>query len=350
MNWSLLKGTRSNDPLKLKGRRRVVRAMAPILLGASLLCARVVCESHGAEHRTVIETWRKVDDKKSDIVILSVTAFLVSPTGSNQTYNVPNDWDSANNTISTIGAGASGSIGQQGTDGGSGGGGGGYSSQSNITLTPGGTATYQIGTGGASVTRTNNGTRLTGNAGGDTWFNGTTLGGSTVGAKGGTSRPSPLGGLGGEQVGNTGGVGATKRLGGNGGFGGDACIGNGNAGGGGGAAGNTANGTNGVDGNGTQGNGGAGGATGGGAGGSGAGANGSAGTNFDATHGAGGGGAGSLIAGTAGAGGLYGAGGGGTPNSGSGTFTSGAGAQGLIVIVYTPAVGASVRNRGFIIG
>ena len=260
----------------------------------------------------------------------ATVTFLTSPTGSNQTYNVPSDWDSSNNSIETIGAGGGGGGGVSNYGGG--GGGGAYSKITNLSLTPGGTATYQIGTGGAAST-----------AGGDTWFNGTTLGGSSVGAKGGglgaTANPSPSGGAGGA---SGSGVGTTKNSGG------DGSSTTSKGGGGGGAAGPNGNGTSAAanSANGGSGDNGSGGAGGTGGGSPTAGGNG---TEYDATHGSGGGGGGNTVN-TAGAtGGNYGGGGGGGQNA-----VGGAGIAGLIVVTYTaftplPAIAQSWNARSRIV-
>ena len=96
-----------------------------------------------------------------------------------------------------------------------GGGGGGYSKISDLAGLSGTRhdSSRRRWSGGAAGTA--------GMAGGDTWFNGATLGRSSVGAKGGTAGApgnggAGVGGSGGEQVGNTGGVGTTKNKGGNG--------------------------------------------------------------------------------------------------------------------------------------
>lgn len=276
--------------------------------------------------------------------------FLTAPTGSNQTYSVPSDWNSANNTIDTIAAGGSGGASIANSAGAfrsaAGGGGGAWNRVSNLSLTPGGSATYQIGSAGTAATAT--GTSVTaGNAGGDSWFNGATIGASSVGSKAGagggaSTSTNSSGGAGG--VGASG-VGSSSN---NGGRGGNYTGGGGSSGspctGGGGAAGASGAGNNGVDlaslGT-TATNGGSGDAGSGGAAGTTNGGNGGNGTEYDATHGSGGGGASATHASTnqtGGTGGLYGAGGGAacTFNSGAGTNTSGAGRQGMIVVTYTP--------------
>jgi hypothetical protein len=299
--------------------------------------------------------------------------FIVSGTS----WAVPSDWSSTN-TIETIGGGGGGSGG--GSQPSTGGGGGGYSAVSNLAGLSG-SLTVQIGSGGSSAS-----------AGGDSWFNGASLATSSVGAKGGAGGPtSASGGAGGPA---SGGVGTTKFPGGDGG--GVNAAHNGGGGGGGAAGPNGAGQAGGTTAAGTAGEGGGGGGgagggsstpgaantataggnggnaqdgTAGGAGGTSAstsGGNGSHGSGggggfrnppgnqfggtggngieWDPSHGAGGGGggAGENFAGgigTGGNGGNYGGGGG-----GGGYFngTSGTGAQGIIVITYTPASAATV--------
>lgn len=248
-------------------------------------------------------------------------SFLTSPTGSNQTYSVPSDWNSSDNIVETLGAGGGGG-GCNNANGG-GGGGGAYSAQTNISLTPGGSATWRVGTAGTT------GAGAAGGDGGDSWFNGTTLGGSSVGSKGGVGGGLGSGGSGtGGSGGASGsGTGATKYSGGNGATGSGGAYGGGAGGAAGpaGAGGNASTSNGGTGNNGTD-----------GAGGTGNGGNGGNGTVFDASHGSGGGGAGRTTnsATLPGNGGTYGAGGGG-PRS-SGIVAGGAAYQGLIAITYTP--------------
>lgn len=292
---------------------------------------------------------------------IAVVTFLVSPTGSNQTWTAPGNWNSGNNKVETIGAGGSGGAISVSDPVGAtvvGGAGGAYSKVTNLAFAPGsGAATYQIGTGGAAIAAAFE-TTGTGNAGGDSWFNGSTLGASSVGAKGGAAGVgegtiSTSGAAGGAAAS---GVGSTKNSGGGsgnaatsgdpvgvtGGGGAAGPNGNGNAS----SAVNAAGGTTGsAGGSADAGSGGAGGAasidTASNAG------NGGAGTEFDGSHGSGGGGGalandgGSTLHG--GTGGLYGGGGGGQAQgsaAGIGTSTSGAGAQGLIVVTNVPATRA----------
>jgi len=322
--------------------------------------------------------------------------FLTSTTTS--TWSVPADWNSSNNTIEAIGGGGGGGGGWVNAAGG-GGGGGAYSEITDIPLTSGHSVTISIGAGGAGGAAGNSGTA---GSGGDTYFNGSTCAAASVCAKGGgggsSSGANGSGGAGGSGVGstkNSGGDGGTYGAsnafgaGGGGGAGGPNGVGaiggstpnaanNDGAAGGGGSGGGTAgsntnssggNGANGgnndagsgggsggvfggaapTDGSGTSGH-----SAGGGGGGSGAvgatpgtaGADGGAGQEWDATHGSGGGGGGGGGHNTGyagGAGGTYGGGGGGGGASGSGTPTGGNGAQGIIVITYTPIQGRIIQ-------
>lgn len=319
---------------------------------------------------------------------LATVTFLTASTGSNQTYTSAGDWNNALNTVELIGAGGGGGNNNSNVFNGAGGGGGAFSGIANFTFASPGTttATYQIGTGGPHDT-----------VGGDSWFNAATLAASTVGAKGGGAGTSTAGTGGALAAG----FGTTKTSGGNGsgtgaetpgGSGGGAggALGNGKNGGtpsgnnsssgpGGGAGNNGSNGANGSVGAGNGGAGGnnhlgagggaggtgvsgagsagtAGGGGGGGAGngaGNGAGAAGGPGTEWDATHGSGGG-AGAAGGGTGGNfdgtnGGLYGAGASGASLLSASNKTGGTGAQGIIVLTYTP-LSAMARSFGFIIG
>lgn len=300
------------------------------------------------------------------IKVVYLTSLAALPT-----WTVPSDFTNSN-TIECVGGGGAGGPGSVSCA--SGGGGGGYSKISNLSLVPGASVTYQVGSGGPAG----------GGNGGDTWFNATTFAAASVAAKGGGSGSSGAflsctvtqpGGQGGQA---SSGIGTTKHSGGNGG---DA-TGWASGGGGGGAAGpngdggsggleNTPNGTNTGGGGGGNGGGSAGGSvttssfgpggnnylgSGGGSttgapgtsGGGGAGAlggSGGAGGNgqdWDATHGSGGGGGGGQFA--SGAGGLYGGGSGGA--GGASGNTSAAGAQGIIVITYNTEVDVIVAITG----
>lgn len=289
-----------------------------------------------------------------DLDFATVT-FLTTTSASNQTWTVASDWNSSDNTVTVIASGASG-----GTRGGStasstsaaatGGSGAGCSQQTNITLTPGGSATYRLPDGGAGVSSPN-GVSNFGNSGADAWFNGTTLAGSSVGAKGGAageagtaSRTGIAGGA------AASGVGAVKY---SGGASGDVTVaGSAAASGGGGAASPNGDGVASANVTNSASDGGAGGPPSGGAGSSGltsggTGTDGGNGTEFQSSpdRGSGGGSGGARVSNagsiaTTGAGGLYGAGTGGAATrntaSSAGLARSGIGGQALIVISYTP--------------
>jgi hypothetical protein len=297
------------------------------------------------------------------------------------TWPVPADWNNANNTIQCIGGGGGGVDGAVAVIGAGGSGGGGaYSSTANLSLTQGSVVTYQVGAGGNRAAAGG-----AAGAGTDSYFNGTSLAASSVGAKGGAGANGTIGGGGGDAAG---GVGTTKFSGGNGANGGpgnnggpggggtagpkgaggagsvstSAQFGGGGGGGNGGGAagavgasadagnngGNNSSGAGGAGGGAAQGAGGAGTAGGGGGGGGGnsagggtcgAGGAGGAGAD-DGSGGGGGGGGGGGTASTGGAGGdggLYGGGGGGGGFVVSGAAGQGGnGANGLIVVSYTP--------------
>lgn len=260
--------------------------------------------------------WPSLDP---DVIYDFATVTFLTTTGSNQTYTSPSDWNNSNNSIETLAGGGGGALIGGGLGGG--GAGGGYSKISNFSFaTPGTTtATYRVGSAGTSSS--------TPTAGGDSWFNGTTLAGSSVGSSGGGVGTTTNSNVSENNTGGTGSaIGTTKYAGGSGwqasggvsgGTGGGAAGKNG--------AGNSATAAN-AAGSGDAGFGGAAGSSGatGGAGG--------AGTEWDATHGSGGGG-GSGSSNGGGAGGAYGGGAGGNRN---GTTGQGNGSQGLVVVTYTP--------------
>ena len=239
-----------------------------------------------------------------------------------------------------IGGGGTGSTGDTASRGGGGGGGGGYSLEAGISVTPGTPVTYQIGTAGANAPTTT----------GATWFNGSTLAGSSCGAEGGANGTGTAGGAGGP---TTSAIGSTKNAGGTGGVPAATTRG---GGGGGGAAGpngtggtatapTTTSGTAGGQGDTTHGGTGGAGATGTGT----AGGVGNPGTEYTSTlqgtGGSGGGGGGGFETTTSpgrngGAGALYGAGGG---AAGSTSGTGGVGQGGLIILSYTTPVFGPVQ-------
>ena len=235
---------------------------------------------------------------------LSQKVIILSNTGLGS-WSVPGDWNSLNNTIHLIGGGGGGDASvYPGSTLGVGGGGGGYTKITNFSTTPGTAISYIVGNGGT-------------NGGGHTSANGnnTTFSSNTYVAGGGVSG----------YYGSTGGIGSTYS-------GGSGSIIYG--GGGGGAAG-----PNGAGQSGSANTGGSGDAGFGGSGGINTGTTvtaGSNGTEIAFSIGSGGGGSGNGTGAAAiniNQGGLYGGGGGGS-SLGNSNYT-GAGAQGVIIIVYT---------------
>lgn len=282
--------------------------------------------------------------------------YLTTPTGSNQTFTSPTDWNNASNTVDVVAPGGSG-----GTDAtasvevATGAGGGEWRQNVNFSFaTPGTTtAVWEIDAAGTAVTSVH-GASASGVDGANAWFNGANIGASSVGAMGGDKGVAgTAGGLGG-----TGGVGTNHNNGGAGGnvsgsF--DPHKTPAQASGGGGAAGSTGAGSAGawyvyVGSNGGAGDAGVGGVGGAGKyGDSATGVTGSAGAEWDSSHGSGGGGgAATALTGTArgGAGGSYGAGGG-AAAAAAGSAISGAGGPGIIVLKYLPLLAGSVSNRFF---
>ena len=326
------------------------------------------------------------------------TVIFLTTTGIN-TWTVPSDWNSSNNSIEVIGAGGGGSS-DKGIGAGSGGGGGGaYSKITNLSLTAGNNVTYQVGIGGAGGATSTAGGFNAGSNGNDTFFNRTSgsantcadttslcskggigatttiaLGGQAGSGTGTTKNSGGAGGSAANASGDGGGGAAGPNGNGKSGGSGTTGVGTGGAGGGGADGGsssaggvNTTGGVGGAGGNGTggtgAGTGGTGGSVGGvgstgGGGGGGEGTNagvqnatiggaGGSGTEWDSVHGSGGGGGGGGggSAGTCSScggarGGLYGGGGGSGGQIGTGSSSAGGtGGQGLIVITYTPVSG-----------
>lgn len=308
------------------------------------------------------------------------TVILITDTAST-TWVVPDDWNSASNTIEVIGGGGGG----DGTSatGSGGGGGSAYAKSSNLTLTPAASVTIQVGAGGAG------GTTAGGGTGGNTWFNSSTCAAASSCATGGAGGSGVTGGAGGATSTS---VGTTLYKGGNGGVGnntGDVggggggsagplgsgwnggtssnstADGGGGGGGGGGGSGSVGgtgtaaaggNGGNGYNGNGggagcsgtcaggnaTSTAGGGGGGDNGGAGGAGATSSAWTATNGEqGGPGGGGGGCGDNGTATGGAAGNYGGGGAGCE------ATGGNGARGIIAITYTPAAVVSLDQKHF---
>jgi hypothetical protein len=261
---------------------------------------------------------------------------FLTTTGAN-VWSVPVDWTDVN-TIECIGGGGNGAA-VYNTGNPDAGRGGTYAKTTNLDLAASGSANYNISAGNT----------------GDTWISNTGVA-PTSSTEGALAKPN--------LASTTGCIGSTTFAGGNTASGGSSGLGHGAGGGAsrGGRGGNSnqsASGffyTPGGGGAGTTNQGGdasgitpgAGGATGGGAGGTGvaavsavSGGNGAAGTSFTSTLGAtagagGGGGCGQGVGQKGGDGGLYGGGGGNIRSTGAGT--TGVGAQGIIIITYTPAV------------
>ena len=222
------------------------------------------------------------------------TVTFLTTTGS-QTYSVPADWNSGNNKVEAVAS--AGNAAASSGYGGGGGGGGAYAAQTNVSLTPSGTAPYYCGAAGATT---------------KTSFNT-----SSVVADYGTSASNNTNGTGGLSANCTG---ALKYSGGDGYVG----ILLGVGGGGGGAAGPHGAGSVGASPNGGNADNNT---VSGGAG------NGASGTEWDGSHGCGAGGAGGNSSNGYNGGAYGGAGGGGYYTS---TVTAGTSAQGIIVVTYTP--------------
>lgn len=262
--------------------------------------------------------------------IWAASTVLSATPGSLLTYEVPADWNSADNKIECIGGGGDGSTSRGSGTGVTGGAGGSYGYFDNLTLTPGGTADYRIG--GAAQS---------------TWFNGADYASAPTGAPGGNSGGSV--GASTARAGAAGGGNGKGTGGFNGGRSGNIASSNGlRATGGGGAAGPEGDGSQGVDGAGntaTAGGNAAGGALGSAGVESSASAAGGNGTNLQGgTVGSGGGSGGangSYNGAINGAGGNYGGGCGGLTRGTTGGSNTAPGKQGVIVVTYTPMVASS---------
>lgn len=248
----------------------------------------------------------------NDAITSTLTTADTSP------WNVPSDWNDADNTIHVVGAGGNGATSVSVPGGG--GGGGAYAAISNLNLTEGGTASFQIGAGGSGTATwfSASGTVNAGagaNASGRTGGNGgTATAGTTQTAGGNGGTGANAAGAGGGGGGGAAGPGGVGRVGGDSSATAGQLGGGGGGGNGGGTDGTTATSLNGA--NGGNGNGGSGGGTGG------------AGTGGNATANSGGGGAGG--AGTTAAGGAFsgGTGAASTDISGATTGTGGGGGGG----------------------
>jgi hypothetical protein len=311
----------------------------------------------------------------------ATVAFLTSGASTWQNWPVPIDF-SGNNTGECIGAGGSGFTPQASVYASSGGGGGGgYSKIAGMTLTPGATPGpgYYIGAGGGTYfggsqaggltcfgTPDNNyATSVVGAYGGNGGGGGVAVAGGQVADGRGTTKYRGGSGCGITSYGGSGGGGAGGPHG-NGGHAGAGSVvtgvpnsgGSGGGGGGGGTDTVNTSASTGTDGgfnwkgtgsgagspNSTGGHGSDGGG-GGGAGGTwnNTGGSGGSGTDWDATHGSGGGGGGGGSYGTTdgGYGGLpgsYGGGGGGGAYGSTSAGVAGYGAQGIVVVIYSPTI------------
>lgn len=305
------------------------------------------CEN-GRQRDWFIEIWL---DQKIQRFWLSSQSFQTSGTSVTLSSLSP-AWNNSANSVEGIGGGGSGGAGKRNSSGFAactGGGGGEYRKISNFA-DPGGATPMTIGQGGtAAATGTGSAQEfVAGNNGTSTTWNTNSLIATLGNGGGAASGTSPLNG----GAGGTGGTGSAGNN--NGGAGGQgtpsgtsiATTGGGGAGGPNGAgnagvAGGNASNTNGGQGDGASGG------TGGTGGTTTPAGNGNPGTELgDSIHGCGGGGGairqalnGAIVAGS---GGLYGAAGGGAYNIGAGNnssdkATSGAGANGIIVLTWTPS-------------
>lgn len=305
-----------NDPLKLKGKKVRSLLASTLIIGAMSFNLYEVSKQSIPGQQSFASTVVVGNAKgylSKEVIPLATVVFLTSGTS----YARPADWNDASNSIEAIGGGGGGGGGTSdpclGFTSGNGGGAGAYAKVSNQTLAA--STAYAIGAGGTGTTGASIGVP-NGNPGGNTtWASTIVVAKAGVNTVGGTTAAS---------------TGTVKFAGGNAGSGAAAATsGAGGGAGGPNAAGNNASGTTGGRGDGTF----------GGLGGT-LNNNGAAGAEYTATAGGtagSGGGGGSSSSGAVGgrAGGLYGAGGSG---SGGGS-TAGNGAQGIIIVTYTPIGG-----------
>lgn len=306
----------------------------------------------------------------------ATVTFLTSPINADSIYTRPIDWNNSNNSMECIGGGGNGYSGQGVAYGGGGGGGAAYSKVSNRTI--GATANCWIGqhTQGSyfGIPGTDYASAMVIAAGGadsvQVWYGGAggpaSSGTGDIKYSGGYSQSSYYGASGGggaagpHGAGGAGGGSIDSYASSGGGGGGNGGGSDGQPGHQGAVGGNGGNNFSGVGGGvggtgiappGTLGGGAAGGC---GYGYGQAAAHGAAGGNgieWDSSHGSGGGASGGgdggdstgIIGGYGYGGGFYGGGGGG---GGAGTYSgsAGAGAQGIVVVIYTPQVKAGGFN------
>lgn len=173
----------------------------------------------------------------TDDVFVFIT--VASNSELSNSWTVPDDWNSASNSIEVVGGGGTGGDGT-GAEGAGGGGGGGYGRVNNLVLTTGAAITFSVGATGSAPAGAGDGGK-----GGNTWFNSSSF--SQCNTDGPTICVSAEGGGGGHGSGtdNAGGIGGatanasgtTEYAGGDGGAGSgfDGSGGGGGAGGPGGA-------------------------------------------------------------------------------------------------------------------
>ena len=114
---------------------------------------------------------------------VSIKQIVLTITGAG-TWTVPADWNNSNNKIEVIGGGGNGGT--------SGGGGGAYARGANVSLTVGASIAYSVGTAAA-----------------DSWFSGTSVATSIVGAPAGAAGGASSGAAGGSASLCVGGVGGS---------------------------------------------------------------------------------------------------------------------------------------------
>jgi hypothetical protein len=150
---------------------------------------------------------------------MTVTKLIFLKSGS--AWIVPADWQDFNNSVECISAGG-GAVNAPAGSGRGGGQGGAYARKSDVALLPGASIAFRVGPPGMHGD--------VASAGGDTWFNGTSISDCVVGAKGGAASSGSSGATS-DQVSAS--IGDVKY---NGGGGGNAGGAGGRAGGGGGGA------------------------------------------------------------------------------------------------------------------
>jgi hypothetical protein len=174
-------------------------------------------------------------------VVSLVNVVFLTQTGSVLSWQVPDTWNDADNSVSCLGAGGGGDRGSG--DGGKGGGGGAFSRSTNLALaaSPMPSISYRVGLRG------NGGSFFGAGNGEDTWFGAASFGSALVGARGGLGGVGRTGGGTGGQASS--GIGDLRNSGGNGGNGaprGETRAGGGGGGGAGGPNGDGGNGGHGA--------------------------------------------------------------------------------------------------------